>query len=113
MWANLVGAIVSGLVSFFATRGASIFAGLGLTFIGVKGFETFLGFIVSDFNAVVSTLSSGPGGGGSGGAYDFAVVMIQVAAYAGFFDALNILISGWMAFASLLGVRFVLARLAR
>lgn len=102
------GGIIAGLVQFFASRAGMILAGLGLTYIGVKGLETLIGFVVGDINTLVSLLQSQAGSvGGSG----LGALMLKFAAFAGLFDGLNIVISGYMAYTSLLGVRFILGRL--
>lgn len=106
---SIAGAVVSALVTFVTSRAGMILAGLGLTFVGVKGFETFLGFVVSDINQIMSYSSSL---GGTGAATGLAEKMVKLAAFAGLFDAVNIVVSGYMAFASLMGLRFVLARLS-
>ncbi len=103
--ASMAGGVVAGLVQFFVSKAGMILAGMGLTFIGVKGLQTFLGYAITDINLIASQLNSS-GGGGSG----LGPIMLQFAAYAGLFDGVNILISGYMAYASLLGVRFVLGR---
>ena len=102
----LAGGVIAGLVQFFATRGAMILAGLGLTFIGVKGLQTFLGYAITDIQNVASML-----GAGAGSASGLGSTMLQFAAYAGLFEGVNIVISGYMAYASLLAVRFVIGRL--
>jgi hypothetical protein len=104
---TLVGGIIAGLTQFFASRGALMLAGLGLTFIGVKGFETFIGFIIADWNTVIGQLN----GGGTGVSAGLAQKMVQLAAFAGFFDGLNIVLSGYMAFVSLISVKFIVGRL--
>lgn len=104
--ALMAGGIISGLVQFFASRAGMILAGLGLTMIGVKGLQTFLGFAIADITTYVGFLNGGGGGSGLG------LKMLQFAAYAGLFEGINIMISGYMAYASLLGVRFVLGRLS-
>ncbi|KAF7600091.1 MAG: hypothetical protein CGU28_02165 [Candidatus Dactylopiibacterium carminicum] len=109
--ASLVGGIVAGLTQFFSKRIGMILVGLGLTFTMVKGFEILIGYIVSDFTQMVAYVQSAGGGSGGGSAAGLGAVMIQFAAYAGLFDALNILISGWMAFASLSSLSFTLKRL--
>lgn len=102
------GGIIAGLVQFFASRAGAILAGLGLTYVGVKGFETFIGFIISDFNLIASTLQSQGGSLAGSGA---GAIAMRFAAFVGFFDALNIIISGYLSFASLIGMRVILARL--
>lgn len=106
--AVLGGSVIAGLVQFFTTKAGTILAGLGLTFIGVKGFETFLGFIIGDFQTITSALQGQAGSIGGAGAGRIA---LQFLAFVGFFDGLNIVISGFMAFNSLLGLRLVLGRL--
>lgn len=98
--------LVAGLAQFLTTRAGMILAGLGLTFIGVKGFQTFLGYVITDIQTVAAFLAAG-----SGSAMSLGQKMLQFAAFAGFFEGLNIIISGYFAYASLLGVRFILGRL--
>lgn len=109
--ASLVGIIVTALTQFVASRAGMILAGLGLTFVGVKGFETFMGFVIADINQVTSYVQSA--GGSAGNASGLGALMVQFAAYAGLFDALNIVISGYMAFASLSGLAFTVRRLSK
>lgn len=104
--ASFAGGLVAGLVQFFATRAGTILAGLGLTIIGVKSFEAFFGFVVSDIQLIVSSLPSGGGGSGS----NLGALAIQVAAYVGLFDAVNIILSGYMAAGSLLGMKIIYGR---
>lgn len=106
---SIAGAVVSGLVTFVSSKIGLIIAGLGLTFVGVKGLETFIGFIVSDMNQILAYSSAL---GGSGAASGLSQKMVQLAAFAGLFDAINIVISGYLSFASMMSLRFVLKRLA-
>lgn len=107
--ASFIGGIAAAITQFFMSRAGSIIAGLGLTFIGVKSMEVFIGYIVSDMTQIIGMVQ-GSGGGGSGNIGNLAAIAMQFAAYAGLFDALNILISGYMSFASLSGVRFIVGR---
>lgn len=102
------GAVVAGLVQFFVTKGGMILAGLGLTFVGVTGFEAIIGYVVQDINQITSYAGSG---GGASGLTGLGGIAVQVAAYVGLFDALNIVISGYMAFTSLAGVKFIVGRI--
>ncbi|NJA90236.1 DUF2523 domain-containing protein [Rhodocyclus tenuis] len=102
---SIAGGFIAGLVQFFTTRAGTILAGLGLTFIGVKSFEALVGFIVTDFNVITTTIPSLVGGHGVG------AMAVQVAAYVGVFDALNIVISGYMASASLLAAKVIIGRM--
>lgn len=111
--ASFIGGIAAAITQFFMSRAGSIIAGLGLTFIGVKSMETFIGYVIGDMQQIVSIVqSAGGGSGGIGGAglANLAAMAMQFAAYAGLFDALNIVISGYMAYASLTAVRFIVGR---
>ncbi len=107
--ATALGSVVGGLTQFFASRAGLILAGLGLTFIGVKGFEVILGTFIHDLNFLFSALQSAgsslPGGGSLG------PIMLQFAAHAGLFDALNIIFSAYSTMISFVAVRFILGRL--
>lgn len=109
--ASMIGGIVAGLAQFAASKAGLILAGLGLTFIGVKSLEAFIGYVVTDMQQVIALAQGAGGGGGGAGVSNLANTAIQFAAYAGLFDALNIVISGYMAYASLMSVRFILGRL--
>ena len=100
---SMAGAVTAGLTAFIASRGAMILAGLGLTFIGVKGFQSVIGYAISGIQGVVSSASGDGGGLGS--------QMLQMAAYAGLFDGINIILAAYTAWASLLAVRFIVGRL--
>lgn len=101
--------VAAGLTSFFATRAGAMLAGLGLTIIGVKSFEAFLGYVISDINMLSSMVGSVDTGGGGAA----VGIFLQVAAFCGLFDALNIIISGYMAAASLIGMKIVFGRLSK
>lgn len=104
---SLGAGVVAGLAQFLTTRAGMILAGMGLTFIGVKGFQTFLGYVISDIQTVAAFVQAG-----AGTTLGLGQKMLQFAAFAGFFEGLNIIISGYFAYASLLGVRFILGRLS-
>ncbi len=104
------GAVLSGLVMFFASKAGSILAGLGLTYMTYTGITTIVGYMLTDVNGILSILSTqSAGANGVGG---LGLYMVQVAASCGLFDAVNILIAGVISIAGLMGTRFVLARLA-
>jgi len=110
--ASFIGGIVAAFSQFAISKAGMIIAGLGLTFIGVKSLEAFIGYVISDMNTVIALVNSYSGGvPGSSNAGKIAVSAIQFAAYAGLFDALNIMISGYMAYVSLMSVRFIVGRL--
>lgn len=104
----LAGGVVAGITQFLLSRAGMILSAMGLTFIATKGLEVFMGYAVSDISTIVAALNSM--GGGSGATSDLGAKMLQFAAYAGLFDAVNIVISGFMSVASLVGVRFLVAR---
>lgn len=56
--ATALGSVVAGLTQFFASRAGLILAGLGLTFIGVKGFEVLLGTFIQDISIITSGLQA-------------------------------------------------------
>lgn len=105
---SIAGGFVAGLVQFFTTRAGTIIAGLGLTFIGVKSFQAFMGFVISDIQLIVSAMPAN-GGGGSG----IGLLALQVSAYIGLFDAVNIVVSGYMSAGSLLGMKIVMGRMSK
>jgi len=100
--------LVAGLVSFFASKAGMMLAAFGLTMIAYKGLETFMGFVITDIQTVVAFLNSGGGGGNLSG---LGVAMLQFAAYAGLFDGINILISGYLSIGSMVGLKVVLRAL--
>lgn len=106
--ASLVGGIVAGIAQFFASRAGAILAGLGLSFIAAKGLSNIIAYVIADLNTALGMISAS-GVGGIGG--NLAQVGLQFAAYAGLFDAINILISGYMAMLSLTTLRVFMARL--
>lgn len=108
--ASFIGGITAAIAQFAMSRAGTIIAGLGLTFIGIKSMEVFIGYVVGDMQQVVGMVQ-GSGGGGAGNIGNLGAIALQFAAYAGLFDAINILISGYMSFASLSAMRFIVGRL--
>jgi len=102
LFPSIAGAIVAGITQFLVSRAGAILAGLGLTFIGVKGFDAVIGYAVQDIQQAASAAS----GGGS-----HADAMVQMAAYAGLFDYINIVLSSYTALGVMLGTRFIMGRL--
>lgn len=102
----LIGSIIAGLAQFFASRAGMILAGFGLTLVSYKGFQAFLGYAITEIQTIASYVSAG--GGSSIG---LGAKMLQFAAFAGLFDGVNIMISGYMAYASLMSAKAVFSRL--
>lgn len=109
--ATLVGSIIAGLTQFFASRIGMILAGMGMTYIGVKGMTIVAGYLITDMQGIITWYQSNLGGGVGGQVSSFGMFLFQLAGYAGFFDAVNIIISGYMAYFSLAGLKVVLSRL--
>lgn len=110
--APIVAGIVTGLSTFLASRGAWILAGLGVGMVTVTGLEAIAGVVIGDMQQIIAGVQ-GLGGisGGAGGGPHPGVVAVKLAAYVGLFDALNIVIGGFMASYGLVGLRVILRRL--
>ena len=106
--ATAIGMVIAGIVQALGSRAGQILAGAGLTFIAIKGFETILGFMVADIRTIMGTLQGGAGGGANYSG--LAATMMKLAAFAGLFDGINIIISGYMAIMSIKGMKVMLAR---
>lgn len=106
--APLVAGLVSGLSAFVASRGAWILAGLGIGFATMKGMQTVAGFIIQDMQLVIGQINTS---GGSVGGHNVGIFMAKFAAYCGLFDAINIVIGGYIALYGMLAMRVVLRRL--
>ena len=104
--ATFIGGLISGLVQFFTTKAGHILAGLGLSFIFAKGIERLTFYVVNDIRTIISLLNSGAGGGIS-----YYEIMFNFAAYAGLFDAINILIGGVLSYVSVMQFKAILGRL--
>lgn len=89
---SIVGAIISGLVQFFSTRAGSIFLGLGLSVVAYTGINGVIQAILGDLQILQNTVNSGAGNTGSG--VNLGYVMLQLAAYCGLPDSINIVLSG-------------------
>mgnify|MGYP000852799084 CR=1 FL=1 len=108
--ATFVGGIIAGITQFFATRAGTILLGLGVSFIFVKGIEKVSWYVINDMKMIISMLGAGSGGGG-GGKPNYYEIMFQFAAYAGLFDAINILIGGVFTYVSILQFKAILGRM--
>lgn len=108
--APLVAGIFSGISAFLASRGAWLLAGLGVGLVVTKGMQTIAGFVIGDMQQIIATMPTG-GGSGTGG-INAGHYMIQMSAYVGLFDALNIVLGAFMAAYGLVGLRVILSRLS-
>jgi hypothetical protein len=114
IFAPVAAAIFGGLSTFVAGRMWWILAGLGVGFATMKGMQTVAGFIISDMQLAVSGITTAAGWvmtGGGGGSVNVGLFMVKFAAFCGLFDALNIMIGGFMALYGLIGMRVILRRL--
>lgn len=109
--AGVFAGVISGLTAFFASRSASIVAGLGLSFIIAKGLTNITLVIVGDISTVIGWLQSSGGtsvfGVSSGYLGNYVWAMLG---YAGFFEALNIMISGMLTVLSYISMKVIVAR---
>ncbi|MFT3758295.1 DUF2523 family protein [Thauera sp.] len=103
-----IGALLSGLIGAVVSNAGRILVAFGITFISVKGIETVVSFMIQDI-AQISAAFNWSGGSGMG--HNFAAAMMQLAVYAGLFDVINILISGYLSIASLRMFRTYVGRL--
>ena len=106
---TFIGSIISAIVQFFVSKVGSVLVGLGLSMIFVTGLEVIAGYIISDIQSIVSTLGSGSGIS-SGGSVSWASLMLQFAAYAGFFDGLNIVIGAYMTYFPIVQMKVLFGR---
>lgn len=95
------GVIIGALTAFFATKIPVILATLGLTFTVYSGLDIFVGNMIS----AVQTAISGSGSISVGG---HAVDALGILASAGVFDAVNIILSGYVAVASIKSAKVML-----
>lgn len=102
------GGVVAALVQFFTSKAGLILAGLGLSFIFMKGIQTIMGFMLADFNTLQNALASQSGNFEGQG---LGAIMLQWAQFVGFFDGLNIIVSGYMAVASVKQLKVIVGRL--
>ncbi|ENO80154.1 hypothetical protein C664_00390 [Thauera sp. 63] len=72
--------------------------------------QTVLGFVVADMQTIIGTLNSA-GGGSLDGYGHIGAIMLKFAAYVGLFDAINIVIGGYLAAYGMISMRVVLRRL--
>lgn len=107
--------IVAGISAFLASRGAWILAGLGVGLFTMKGMQLFIGYVVSDIQGAITVVQSTgallSGASGAAGS-PFGIIMLKLLAYCGFFDAINIVVGGYMTAAGLVAMRVVLRRLS-
>lgn len=101
-----IGALLSGLIGVIVTHAGRLLFAFGVTMMTLKGIETVVGYIIQDIQQI-----SGMIGGGVSG--DLARALLELAAYAGLFDVINLLISGYVAVASISAFRVFMGRAAK
>lgn len=106
-------AVVAGLSAFLASRTGWLLAGLGVGWTVMQGMTTLGGYVIGDMQQIIATLNAatGGGGGGSGGFGHLGAIMLALAGYAGLWDAINIVLGGYMTAYGLIAMRVVLTRL--
>lgn len=104
--------VVAGLSAFVASRGAWLLAGLGVGWTVMQGMTVLAGYVIGDMQLIISTINESTGGsGGAGGFGHYGAIMLSLAGYAGLWDAINILLGGYMTAYGLIAMRVVLTRL--
>jgi hypothetical protein len=91
--AAIIGGVVTAITQFFVSRAGSMLVGLGITISIYTGLTRITNFIIADLQTILSSIQ-GMSGGGSGP--DILGYAIQLAAFAGFFDGINIILSGFL-----------------
>lgn len=86
--ATFGGVIISSLAAFFATRGMSILASLGITAVVYSGLDQFLSYAISNVATAVS-------GGGSISFGGTSIDAMGILGAAGLWSAINIVLSGY------------------
>lgn len=105
-------AVVAGLSAFLASRAGWLLAGLGVGWTVMQGMTTLGGYVIGDMQEIIATLNAATGGsGGAGGAGHYGAIMLALAGYAGLWDAINIVLGGYMTAYGLIAMRVVLTRL--
>lgn len=85
-------AIVGGLFKFFASKFGELLALFGMGTLTMYGVNVFLGYIVDDISYIAEGIASID----TGGTVDNSINVLEIMAYIGFFDALNIIFTGFV-----------------
>jgi hypothetical protein len=104
--ASFAGAILSALVTFFLTKIPSILAALGLSVVMYSG----LSILTDEF---ISGISSAVAGGSNITFEGHIINAVGILGAAGVFDAVNIILSGYVAVAAIKTSRVVLKAIAK
>lgn len=85
-------AIVGGLFKFFASKFGSLLTLFGMGSLTMYGINVLLGYIVDDISYIAEAVASIE----TGGPTNNSINVLEIMAYIGFFDALNIIFSGFV-----------------
>lgn len=96
--AAITGLIARGIAYFFTAKGLTILAGLGLGYSTYVGIDILVDRAVAELLTVMGVIQSQAPViiGGAGTAFNWAGYMLQMASYAGLFDAIEILLAGFL-----------------
>lgn len=84
-------AIVGGLFKFFASKLGELLTLFGMGTLAMYGINVFFGYIVDDITYIAEGIASID----TGGPLDNSINVLEIMAYIGFFDALNIIFTGF------------------
>jgi hypothetical protein len=105
IFSTLAGIIVASLATFFASRIPAVLMSLGLAMTVYKGLQAGVGYVIQG-------VQSAAAGGANISFYGTAINGMGYLGAAGVFDAVNIILSGYVAVASVKAARVVLAKMA-
>lgn len=110
--AAITGLISRGMAFFFTANGLSILAGLGLGYSTYVGIDVIVDLAISQVTQSINSLESQSQVvvGNSGQSFNWAGYMLKLASYAGLFDALEIVIAGFLVANSMTTFKLILNR---
>lgn len=110
--AAITGLISRGIAYFFTANGLSILAGLSLGYSSYVGIDVLVDLAISQITQTVSAVDSQSQVvvGNTGQAFNWAGYMLKLASYAGLFDALEIVIAGFLVANSMSTFKLILNR---
>lgn len=111
--ASVVSAITSGITQFFANRALTVLFGLGLGTFFFVGIERIVTILVADIQAIINTVQSATAvttPGSDAPSYNYASIMLDTISYAGFFEGLDIILSGYLTSISIIGLKLTITK---
>lgn len=108
-WSSIVAGIVSGITQFFGERGLYMLSALGIGIATYGGIDTISTGIINDLTGSLATIQNQAVSAGSGYGW-LSSYAVRYLSYIGFFDALNIVISGFLGIQTALTVGGAVSR---